>query len=135
MSSDNSQSRVFKESLSAGLFEDKEGKKDPVFYDTLPEFNPENVQCYYDFKIGDPLHDDYKSFETGRVVFELFSTQVPKTAENIRCLCTGEKSVKLHYKNNFLHRVVKGFVCQGGDITNRNGTGGASIYGQKFADE
>ena len=113
------------------------GKKEPQFFDTLPEFNPENSQCYFDIKIGNPdIHDEnYKNLPTHRVVFEIFTSQVPKTAENFRCLCTGEKSARLHYKNNFFHRIDKGFVLQGGDIARRNGSGSISIYGEAFDDE
>jgi cyclophilin family peptidyl-prolyl cis-trans isomerase len=69
-----------------------------------------------------------------KVIFELFSQKVPKTAENFRALCTGEKD-NLHYKGNVFHRVLKDFMMQGGDITQQNGTGGMSIYGAKFPDE
>jgi len=65
----------------------------------------------------------------------VFTTQVPKTAENFRCPCTGEKGVQLNYKNSILHKIDQAFVAHGGDITKRNGTGVASIYGGKFADE
>lgn len=93
---------------------------------------PTNPKVYMDIAVGDSTPK--------RVVFELFANIVPKTAENFRALCTGEKGknsrgVKLSFEGSIFHRVIKGFMMQGGDFTNFNGTGGESIYGEKFADE
>nr|KJB32427.1 hypothetical protein B456_005G240200 [Gossypium raimondii] len=90
-------------------------------------------RCYLDISIGEELE--------GRIVVELFNDVVPKTAENFRALCTGEKGigpntgVPLHYKGVRFRRVIKGFMVQGGDISAGDGTGGESIYGLKFEDE
>lgn len=91
-----------------------------------------NPKVFFDILVG--------KAKAGRVVMELFADKTPKTAENFRALCTGEKGIgssgkPLHFKGSKFHRIIPKFMCQGGDFTRGNGTGGESIYGEKFADE
>jgi len=121
--------------FSGGIYNEKTvtiSKPEPASLNALPKFKSSNPQVYFDLMIGNVKDDDY---EIERVVFELFA-DVPKTCENFRSLCTGDSGVKnAHYKGNKFHRVISGFMAQGGDTTNGNGTGGVSIYGEKFDDE
>jgi peptidylprolyl isomerase len=93
---------------------------------------PSLPRVFFDVEIGNKA--------AGRIIMELRSDVVPKTAENFRCLCTGEKGrgkrgKSLHFLNSIFHRVIPNFMLQGGDITRGNGTGGDSIYNGEFRDE
>lgn len=90
------------------------------------------MQVFFDITIGGE--------SVGRIVMELFNNIVPRTAENFRALCVGDKGnastgQPLHYRGCAFHRVIRDFMVQGGDFTKGDGTGGESIYGSRFADE
>merc|ERR1711881_693937 len=83
------------------------------------------VRCFFDVTAdGEPL---------GRMTMNLRDDVVPNTCENFKQLCTGERG--FGFKGSPFHRVIPNFMCQGGDFTRGNGTGGKSIYGEKFPDE
>jgi len=106
------------QSVLAGKGTDKETKNRP--------------KVFFDITINGKM--------SGQIVMELFTDVVPKTAENFRCLCTGERGrgkcgKLLHYKGTVFHRIIPNFMIQGGDFQNRDGSGGESIYGGRFKDE
>ena len=116
-----------------GVFGSKELPTGPVEVTYTPPLpvNPSNPKVFFDISVGPNA--------IGKIVMELKADVAPKTAENFRALCTGEKGVgrqgkPLHFKGSAFHRVISQFMCQGGDFTKGNGTGGESIYGNKFED-
>jgi len=91
------------------------------------------TRCFFDITVSDK--------PAGRLVFELYNEHCPKTCENFRALCTGEKGIgkttnaKLNYQGSTFHRIIRDFMIQGGDFSKGDGTGGESIYGGFFDDE
>merc|ERR1712038_1834849 len=103
------------------------GDKKSAEVNVVPNANGDNPHVFFDISQGDK--------KLGRIVMQLYVDITPKTAGNFKAICTGDNDDNLTYKNSIFHRVIKGFMIQGGDITNADGTGGKSIYGEKFADE
>jgi peptidylprolyl isomerase len=96
------------------------------------QFVRDNLKAYFDISIDNN--------PKGRLIFELFAKDCPKTALNFYHLCKGDKlnpktNKPLHYKSSKFHRIIPGFMCQGGDIIKGDGTGSISIYGDTFPDE
>lgn len=101
---------------------DEEDTEEPTVLNTVVKTNP---HVFFDIRIDNKY--------CGRIVVLLRKDIVPKTVENFRCLCTHEKG--FGFRGSIFHRIIPGFMIQGGDFTNHNGTGGKSIYGRKFEDE
>jgi len=116
--------QMFSKMFTESLYQDTVEKSDYS--------DASNPVVFMDIQIGDE--------PAKRLEFELFKNYVPKTAENFRALCTGEKGAAkcgkpLHFKGTIFHRLMKDFMLQGGDFEREDGTGGESIYGAKFEDE
>lgn len=114
-------------SLGRGLYKNSFKK-----YMQDSRFARENLKSYFDVNIDSKIR--------GRIIFELFAKDCPKTALNFWHLCKGDKTnpetnKPLTYKGSKFHRIIPGFVIQGGDILKNDGTGSISIYGKSFADE
>ncbi|TDH70882.1 uncharacterized protein CCR75_008734 [Bremia lactucae] len=126
------EAREKEKSVFGGLFSKVSMYDDKSTVEGEPALDPSNPKVFFDIKIGGE--------DAGKIVMQLYEDVCPKTAENFRALCTGEKGncstgQPLHYKGNAFHRVIKGFMLQGGDFTRGDGTGGESIYGENFPDE
>jgi cyclophilin family peptidyl-prolyl cis-trans isomerase len=125
-------SKQFRDEYAALLEEIKQKRKaDAKAYGTIFKkdaaiYQSENVRCFFDIGIGKRV--------IGRIEMELFCSKVPKTCENFRALCCGEHA-GLTYQKTVFHRVIEGFIVQGGDVTMQKGAGGKSIYGDTFEDE
>ena len=96
---------AFAQFFKDGVYNEKDAPKPKKH--SLPKFDIGNAQSYFDISIGEEGEEGY---EKGRVVFELFTKEVPKTAENFRALCTGEKGEEYHYKGNKFHRIISNFM-------------------------
>ena len=116
--------------LIQNLRTDPEKDKNDINTDTkindISEINKDNRYTFFDIS----LRDSYKNEKFGKIIIQLFNEETPKTCQNFYKLVKDKK-----YKNVLFHRVIKGFMIQGGDITNNDGTGGYSIYGDNFEDE
>jgi peptidylprolyl isomerase len=93
----------------------------------IPNKDGNNPNVFFDIVHG--------GLKLGRIVMQLYMDVTPKTSGNFKAICTGDNLDKLTYKGSIFHRVIKDFMIQGGDITNADGTGGKSIYGDNFEDE
>jgi peptidylprolyl isomerase len=127
---DNKEKAKFKKIFAPGGLYCEKQTHISVTLHSIPPYDSSNLKVYFDIQ--------HKEDSVNRVIFELFQQKVPKTCENFRCLCTGEKSTAFKaytYKNSVIHKIIPGFILQGGDLDKGDGTGGYSVYGECFEDE
>ena len=109
------------------LFHNNKIQNWPVYNKKFRYTHPNNPRVFLEVAQG--------KTKLGRLVFELYQNHAPKTVANFQALCTGDNEKKLKYAHSPFHRIIQGFMAQGGDITQHDGTGCTSIYGGRFADE
>lgn len=118
--------------FSKGIYEEKAEAVGHQKFDKLPEFDPNNTQCWFEVAIG---NKDEPNKTTGKVYFELFDKIVPKASENFKVYCEGDRAWCYSYKDCIFHKIVPDKYVHGGDVDCHTGRGGLSIFGKRYDDE